>query len=88
MRTEKELADIISAIKDDLIDGVIKDSRITSLLNTETCEPTGAMVEFNLSSKFTYRNNFFEDLNKQLDSDYYAISVSRNQLWIKFYIHK
>jgi len=87
MRTEKELADIISAIKNELKSDVIKDSRITSLLNTVTCEPTGAMVAFNLSSKFTYRNNILEDWNKRLDSDYYAISVSRNQLWIKFYIH-
>lgn len=88
MRTEKELADIISAIKNELKSDVIKDSRITSLLNIETCEPTGAMVEFNLNSKFIYRSNVFEDWNKQLDSDYYAICLNKKQLLIKFYIHK
>ena len=82
-RTNKTINKISTEIKDD----VIKNKIIKTLTDINTLKETGIAVELTLSTKYTYTADQLEQWSEQLKAYCCMISVKRNQLIVKFYIH-
>lgn len=80
----KQAASVLREIKAEVKEGVIKSSEIPSLCNIDTGQETGFAVILTLSTKFDYDNARLENWRRRLDADDYWISVSRNQLKVRF----
>lgn len=83
-KTIEHTASILKEIKAEFKDEVIKDYHISKLCNIETARETGFAVFLTLSTKFDYTSTILENWRKRLEADDYVISVSRNQLRIRF----
>ena len=80
----KQAVSVLREIKAEVKEGVIKSSEMPSLCNIDTGQKTGFAVILTLSTKFDYDNARLEDWRRRLDADDYMISVSRNQLKVRF----
>ena len=84
MKDIKKAVSVLKEIKAEVKDGVIKDSKMPSLCNMDTGKKTGFAVILTLSTKYDYPSATLEDWRRRLDADDYMISVSRNQLKVRF----
>lgn len=80
----KQAVSVLREIKAEVKEGVIKSSEMPSLCNIDTGKETGFAVILTLSTKFDYKRAMLEDWRRRLDADDYMISVSRNQLKVRF----
>ena len=80
----KQAVSVLREIKAEVKEGVIKSSEMPSLCNIDTGKKTGFAVILTLSTKFDYERAMLEDWRRRLDADDYMISVSRNQLKVRF----
>ena len=80
----KQAFSVLREIKAEVKEGVIKSSEMPSLCNIDTGKKTGFAVILTLSTKFDYERAMLEDWRRRLDADDYMISVSRNQLKVRF----
>lgn len=83
-KTIEHAVGVLKEIKAEVNSGVIKDSHISKLCNIETGRETGFAVVLTLSTKYDYHSTILEKWRKRLDAEDYVISVSRNQLRIRF----
>lgn len=83
-KTIEHAAGILKEIKAEVNAGVIKDSHISKLCNMDTAREAGLVVVLTLSTKYDYPSTILEKWRKRLEADDYVISVSRNQLRIRF----
>ena len=80
----KQAVSVLREIKAEAKEGVIKSSEMPSLCNIDTGKETGFAVILTLSTKFDYSSWTLEKWRRRLDADDYMISVSRNQLKVRF----
>lgn len=85
-KTVKYANSVIEALKQECIDGVIKDFVIPPLINIKTGENTGFAVILDVASGYDYSEELLGKWKKRFGADEYRISVRRNQLQIKFTI--
>ena len=78
----------LKKIREDLKEDVIKDKMIHTLIDIETCESSGILYELFLSTKYRYTPHQFNKWTAALGADDCFISVKKNTLVAKFYIHK
>ena len=83
-KTREYAASVIKEIKESVRADVIKDSHISKFCDVETKREVGFAVCLTLSTKYDYTRAVFEDWLERLEADDYVISVSRNQLKIRF----
>ena len=84
MKDIKKAVSVLREIKAEVKEGVIKSSEMPSLCNLDTGKKTGFAVILTLSTKFDYTSAMLEDWRRRLDADDCMISVSRNQLKVRF----
>ena len=83
-KTTEQAAKVLKEIMAELNDCVIKDYKMPTLCNMETCKDTGFAVILTLSTKFDYTNKVLDNWKERLSADDYMISVRRNQLRVRF----
>ena len=83
-KTREHVACVLKEIKALVKPEVIKDSRVGDLFDMNTARLTGFAVCLTLGTKYDYTRALFEDWRERLEADDYVISVSRNQLKIRF----
>ena len=83
----KNAISVLNDIKNSYGDKIIKEYTIPTLCNMETCETTGIAVNLKVNNKFTYPNNLLDQWKEKFHADEYRVSIHRNQLTIKYYIH-
>ena len=74
----------LEEIKAEVKEGVIKDSSILDFSEVNIPRLRGFAVFMTLSTKLKYTRAGFENWRRRLKADDYVISVSRNQLKIRF----
>lgn len=79
-------ARLLEEIKAEVKEGVIKNSFILDFSEASNARLFGIGVLMTLSAKFSYTRADFEHWREKLGADDYNISVSRNQLKIRFYV--
>ena len=85
-KTVKYANSVIEALKQECIDGIIKDFVIPPLINIKTGENTGFAVILHVASGYDYSEKLLRKWKKRFGADEYSISARRNQLQIKFTI--
>lgn len=80
----KKAASVLREIKAECKEEVIKDAEMPFLCNMDTGKETGFAVILTLSTKFDYSSWTLEKWRRRLDAEDYMISVSRNQLKVRF----
>ena len=83
-KTTDNAYEVLKAIKAELSSDVIKDHKMPTLCNLETCKETGFAVVLTLSTKYDYPSSVLNDWRERLDADDYVINVRRNQLRVRF----
>ena len=83
-KTTDRAFEVLKAIKAEVKSDVIKDHKMPTLCNMETCKETGFAVILTLSTKYDYTSAVLDDWRKRLEADDYMISVKRNQLRVRF----
>lgn len=83
-KTTEHAASVLKEIKAEVNKEVIKDFEMPDICNMETAMITGFAVILTLSTKFDYTNRIFDNWMKRLEADDYMISVTRNQLRVRF----
>ena len=83
-KTTEHAASVLKEIKAEVNKEVIKDFEMPDICNMETAMITGFAVILTLSTKFDYTNRIFDNWMKRLEADGYMISVTRNQLRVRF----
>lgn len=83
-KTTEHAAEVVKALKAKCNEGVIKDYEMPSLCNMETGKTTGFAVILTLGTKFDYTNHILDKWRDLFDAEDYMISVSRNQLHVRF----
>ena len=85
-KTVKYAKSVIETLKQECVDGVIKDFEIPSLCNIKTGKNTGFAVILYITSKYDYSEKLLGEWKERFGADEYSISARRNQLQIKFTI--
>ena len=80
----EHLTSVLKEINVEVKEGVIKYSEITDLYGVKTPGLIGFGVFMTLSTKYVYDGAVLEKWRKRLGANDYLISVSRNQLKIRF----
>ena len=83
-KTTEHAASVLKEIKAEVNKEVIKDFEMPDICNMETAMITGFAVILTLSTTFDYTNRIFDNWMKRLEADDYMISVTRNQLRVRF----
>ena len=83
-KSYENAAKAIEEIKADYKVEVIKDFELPPLTNMKTGETTGYGVVLQLSTKYDYDDNLFEEWRKRFQADSWYLNVNRNQLWVTF----
>lgn len=86
-KTVEHACQVICTLKEECIDGVIKEYMIPPLVNMKTGRETGFSVLIYLSIKYEYTDAVLNDWKERLHADEYVISVKHNQLIVKFIVH-
>lgn len=82
--TEKQAYEVIKAMKEEYVDGVIKDFEMPPLMNTKTAKTVGFAVVLQVGTKYAYDDWMLKEWQKRFDADSYSISVKRGQMFITF----
>lgn len=86
-KTKEHAAEVLKAIKAELVSSdVIKSYEMPTLCDMKTGEDTGFAVILTLSTKYDYTSDLLNDWKERLEADDYTITVSRNQLRVKFHV--
>ena len=85
-KTVKYAKSVIEALKQECVDGVIKDFEIPQLCNIKTGKNTGFAVILYVTSKYDYSEKLLGKWKKRFGADRYSVSARRNQLKIIFAI--
>lgn len=77
----------IVKIKEETNKEVIKEHRINTIINYNTCEETGQAATLVCSTKFEYPESILNHWKEQLGASEYYIKVNRLRLFITFVVH-
>lgn len=85
-KTVKYANSVIGALKQECIDGIIKDFVIPPLINIKTGENTGFAVILHVASGYDYSEELLGKWKERFGADEYSVTARRNQLQIKFIV--
>ena len=85
-KTVKYANSVIEALKQECIDGIIKDFVIPPLINIKTGENTGFAVILHVASGYDYSEELLGKCKERFGADEYSVTARRNQLQIKFIV--
>ena len=87
-KTYEHASEVIKAMQEEYVKGVIKDYEMNSLVNMKTGETIGFAVVLQVSAKYDYRENLLNEWKERFEADEYQVSVKHNQLWLTFKIRR
>ena len=85
-KTYEHASEVIKAMQEEYVKGVIKDYEMNPLVNMKTGEMIGFAVVLQVSAKYDYSENLLNEWKDRFEADGYQVSVKRNQLWLTFKI--
>ena len=83
----KRMAEAIKKMKEETINGVIKDHMITSVVNWKTGKDVGQAAVLTCGTKFEYTEDVLNRWKEELGADEFRIQVKRSNLFITFIVY-
>jgi hypothetical protein len=86
VKTTEHAAEVISAIKAEYGEEVIRDYHMPSLYDINTGKTTGFAIVMTMKSKSAYTDALLNDWKQKFAADLYQISVSHNRLEVTYFV--
>ena len=87
-KTYEHAAEVIKAMQEEYVKGVIKDYEMPPLVNMKTGKTIGFAVVMQVAGKYDYDEGLLNSWKERFEADEYQVSVKHNQLWLTFKIRR